>query len=166
MSLPAKRGTSQGWIPSIFNDFFSNEWLTRNNATAPAINVFECEKRYTVEVAAPGMTKDDFAINLNSENNLTISMEKNCSCKEGKCCDDQADNKEKEDNKNESGEEHKGRYLRREFSYTKFQQTLILPDDVDTTKIEAKMANGVLKIMIPKKQPLEPQQKSRTIAIG
>ena len=93
-------------------------------------------------------------------------MEKNCSCKEGKCCDDQADNKEKEDNKNESGEEHKGRYLRREFSYTKFQQTLILPDDVDTTKIEAKMANGVLKIMIPKKQPLEPQQKSRTIAIG
>ena len=62
---------------SIFNDFFSNEWLMRNNATAPAINVFECEKRYTVEVAAPGMTKDDFAINLNSENNLTISMEKN-----------------------------------------------------------------------------------------
>ena len=158
MSLPAKRGTSQGWIPSIFNDFFSNEWLMRNNATAPAINVFECEKRYTVEVAAPGMTKDDFAINLNSENNLTISMEKNCSCKEGKCCDDKTDNKEKEDNQNETGEEHKGRYLRREFSYTKFQQTLIMPENADTAKIEAKVKHGVLHIQIPKKS-ISPEDK-------
>ena len=76
MSIPAKRGATQGWLPSIFNDFFTNDWMMHGAATAPAINVFECEKRYTVEVAAPGMTKEDFSINLNSENNLCISMEK------------------------------------------------------------------------------------------
>ena len=70
MSMPVKRGTAQNWIPSIFNDFFTNEWLTRNNATAPAINVFECDKRYTVEVAAPGMKKEDFDIHGNSAGNL------------------------------------------------------------------------------------------------
>lgn len=160
MSIPAKRGATQGWLPSIFNDFFTNDWMMHGAATAPAINVFECEKRYTVEVAAPGMTKEDFSINLNNENNLCISMEKNCGCKDGKCCND------KEHEHHETPvEERKGRYLRREFSYTKYQQTLILPEDADITKIEAKMTNGVLKIEIPKKQPSEPQQVSRSIAI-
>lgn len=164
MSMPAKRGTSQGWIPSIFNDFFSNEWLIRNNATAPAINVFECDKCYTVEVAAPGMTKEDFSIHLNSDNNLCITMEKNCNCKDGKCCEGKEE-KTDEHGENKNNEERKGRYLRREFSYTKFQQTLILPDDVDNGKIEAKMNNGVLKISIPKKQSMQHEQSSRTIAI-
>ena len=160
MSIPAKRGGAQSWLPSIFNDFFTNEWMMRSGTTAPAINVFECDRQYTVEVAAPGMTKDDFHIHLSNDNNLCISMEKNCGCKDGKCCT--AKNEEKPEEQNE---ERKGRYLRREFSYTKFQQTLILPDDVDTNKIEAKMSNGVLKIEIPKKQPTEPQHTSRNIAI-
>ena len=160
MSIPAKHGSTQGWLPSIFNDFFTGDWMMRSGTTAPAINVFECEKRYTVEVAAPGMTKEDFSIHLNSENNLCISMEKDCGCKDGKCCSD------KEHEKHASPEEErKGRYLRREFSYTKYQQTLILPEDADTSKIEAKMSNGVLKIEIPKKQPSEPQHISRNIAI-
>lgn len=162
MSMPARRGTSQGWIPSIFNDFFSNDWMIRSGATAPAINVFECEKRYTVEVAAPGMTKEDFAIHLSSDNNLSITMEKNCGCKNGKC-----DCEGKEENKQEtiSNEERKGRYLRREFSYTKFQQTLILPEDADTSKIEAKVTNGVLTVEIPKKTPVEPKNINREISI-
>ncbi len=160
MSMPVKRGTAQNWIPSIFNDFFTNEWLTRGNATAPAINVFECEKKYTVEVAAPGMTKEDFNIHLNPENDLTITMEKNCNCSDNKCdCNTQEHNHEKSD------EERKGRYLRREFSYTKFQQTLILPDDVDTSKIEAKVTDGVLKIEIPKRPMSEQKETSRKISI-
>ena len=47
MSMPMKRGTTQNWIPSIFNDFFDNNWMVRTNATAPAINVIENEKEYT-----------------------------------------------------------------------------------------------------------------------
>lgn len=163
MSMPVRRGTSQGWIPSIFNDFFGNDWMIRSSATAPAINVFECDKRYTVEVAAPGMTKEDFAIHLNNDNNLTISMEKNCNCKDDGNCKCEGDKNKEEQ---QSTEERKGRYLRREFSYTKFQQTLILPDDVETSKIEAKMENGVLCIEIPKKTPAEPQHINREITIG
>lgn len=166
MSMPVRRGTSQGWVPSIFNDFFNNDWLVRSSSTAPAINVFECEKKYTVEVAAPGMTKEDFAIHLSSDNNLSITMEKNCSCKDNKCeCNDDKREEKQEKSHTQNSEERKGRYLRREFSYTKFQQTLILPDDVDTAKIEAKVSNGVLVIEIPKKTPVEPMHINREISI-
>ena len=54
--MPVRR--TQNWLPSIFNDFFDNEWMEKANATAPAINVLETEKEYKVELAAPGMTKD------------------------------------------------------------------------------------------------------------
>lgn len=165
MSMPVRRGSTQGWIPSIFNDFFNNEWMIRGGATAPAINVFECEKKYTVEVAAPGMTKEDFAIHLSSDNNLSITMEKNCNCKNGSC-ENKEGEKEHEGNKMQNNEERKGRYLRREFSYTKFQQTLILPDDVDTSKIEARVNNGVLTVEIPKKTATEPKQINREISIA
>ena len=103
--MPVRR--TQNWLPSIFNDFFDNEWMEKANATAPAINVLETEKEYKVELAAPGMTKDDFNVHIDEDNNLVISMEKKTENKE-----------EKKD----------GRYLRREFSYSKFQQTMILPD--------------------------------------
>ncbi len=167
MSMPMKKG-AQNWLPGIFNDFFENDFLMRRNATAPAINVFETEKEYFVEVAAPGMKKEDFCINLNANNDLCITMEKNCNCKkdseECKC-----DGKEKEekckDEKCCDHSESKGRYLRREFSYTKFQQTLILPDDVDTDKIEAKVHHGVLHINIPKKTTVSEHKTGRTIAI-
>ena len=65
--MPTRKYNNQNWLPSIFNDFFDNEWLTRANATAPAINVIESDKDYKVEVAAPGMTKEDFNIHI-SEN--------------------------------------------------------------------------------------------------
>ena len=126
--MPTRKYNNQNWLPSIFNDFFDNEWLTRANATAPAINVIESDKDYKVEVAAPGMTKEDFNIHIDDEGNLVIAMEK----------------------KNEKKDEKKGRYLRREFSYTKFQQAMILPDDVDRNKISAKVENGVLEVELPK----------------
>ena len=60
--MPVRR--NQNWLPSIFNDFFDNDWMVKANATAPAINVLETEKEYKVEVAAPGMTKEDFNVHI------------------------------------------------------------------------------------------------------
>ncbi len=100
--------------------------MEKANSTAPAINVYETDKNYTVELAAPGMTKDDFKVNVDSDDNLVISMEK----------------KENNDEKDK-----KGRYLRREFSYSKFEQCMILPDNADKTKIAAKVENGVLSLL-------------------
>ena len=158
-----KRG-NQTWIPSIFNDFFNSDILVRNSSTVPAINVIEREKEYKVEVAAAGMRKEDFKIHIDSENDLTITMERNCNCDE-KECKECCDEEKKEDKCKEEKCEDKGRYLRREFSYTRFQQTLILPDDADTTKIEAKVKHGVLKIHIPKKEKGNDKKISRMIAI-
>ena len=73
---PSRRNYSQEWLPSIFNDFFDNDWMVKANATAPAINVIESDTDYKVEVAAPGMTKEDFNIHLSEDNELVISMEK------------------------------------------------------------------------------------------
>ena len=88
------------WMPDVFNDFFDTDFMPRANATAPAINVKETEKEYTVEVAAPGMKKEDFNINLDDDGNLVIKMEK------------------KDEKKDENKKEH---YLRREFAYSKFE---------------------------------------------
>ena len=63
---------NQNWLPSIFNDFFNNEWMMKANATAPAINVIENEKDYKIQLAAPGMTKNDFTVNVDENNNLVI----------------------------------------------------------------------------------------------
>lgn len=140
---PVRR--NQNWVPSIFNDFFDNDWMIKANATAPAINVIENEKDYRIELAAPGMSKEDFNIKLDEENNLVISMEK----------------------KNENKEENKknGRYLRREFSYSKFQQTMILPDDVDKDAISASVEHGVLTVDLPKITPEAIQKTEKHIEI-
>ncbi len=73
--MPVRKYNNQNWLPSIFNDFFDNDWMVRTNATAPAINVSESDKDYKVEVAAPGMTKEDFNIHLSEDNELVITME-------------------------------------------------------------------------------------------
>ena len=141
--MPVRR--NQNWLPSIFNDFFDNDWMERANATAPAINVLETEKEYKVEVAAPGMTKEDFNVHIDEDSNLVITMEKK--------------NENKEENKDDKKE---GRYLRREFSYSKFQQTMILPDDVDKEKISAHVEHGVLNIELPKFTQ-EAREKSKKV---
>lgn len=143
--LPMRKTYGQNWLPSIFNDFFDNDWMLKANATAPSINVIENDKSYTVEVAAPGMTKDDFNIHLDENNELFISMEK------------------KSENK-EEGKENK-KYLRREFSYTKFQQSLVLPDDVEKEKISAQVHDGVLSIELPKRTPEEKAKVNRIIEV-
>lgn len=131
-------------MPDIFNDFFDNRWMDRANYTAPAINVKENEKQYEVEVAAPGLTKDDFKVNLDADGNLVIQMEK------------------KQENKEERKREH---YLRREFSYEKFYQELSLPENADAKAIEARMEHGVLHIAIPKLTPDQIVSNVRQIEI-
>ena len=70
--MPVRR--TQSWLPGIFNDFFDNDWMERANATAPAINVLETENNYKVELAAPGMTKEDFNVHIDEDSNLVITM--------------------------------------------------------------------------------------------
>ena len=120
---------TNNWIPAVFNDLFNTEYMPKMSATAPAINVKESDKAYTVELAAPGMKKEDFNVHINDEGNLIIKMESKA--------------EKKEEDKNT-------RYLRREFSYSKFEQTLILPDDVNKEKISAKVEHGVLTVELPK----------------
>jgi len=122
--VPVK--TNSNWLPST------------------AINVIENDKDYKVEMAAPGMTKDDFKVNVDENNNLTICMEKKEEKKE-----------EKKDKK----------YLRREFSYSKFQQTILLPENVEKDKISAKVEHGILSIEIPKVKEEEKQKTSKAIEV-
>ncbi len=90
------------------------------------------------------MTKEDFCVHINDEGNLIVKME----------------------NKHEVKEENKTmRYLRREFSYSKFEQTLILPDDVDKDKISARVENGVLTVELPKIE-ISKEKVSRQITVG
>ncbi len=138
------RRYEQNWLPEIFNDFFANDWMTRTNSTAPAINVIESENDYKVEVAAPGMTKEDFRLTVTDDNCLVLTMEKK--------------NESKEDDK-------KKRYLRREFSYRKFEQSLALPDDVNKDAIKAAVNDGVLTIDIPKIKVCEKQNAVKQIEI-
>lgn len=140
--MPIRR--SQNWLPGIFNDFFGNEWIEKASANAPAINIIENDQNYKVEVAAPGLTKDDFNVKIGQENQLVVSMEKK--------------QESKEDDKN-------GKYLRREFSYSHFQQSMLLPDNVEKDKIEAKVENGVLSILIPKKDSTQQPPKATNIEI-
>lgn len=130
------------WIPEVFNGLFNEGNMQKANTTAPAINVKESLTKYTVELAAPGMRKDDFEVNLNENGDLHIKME----------------------NKHQPEQEEQV-YLRREFSYAKFEQTLILPDDVNKEKISASVADGVLTIQLPKMQQ-EEQKIARQISIG
>ena len=138
------RRYEQNWLPEIFNDFFANDWMNRTSATAPAINVIEDEKDYKVEVAAPGMKKEDFNVNVTDDNYLVLTMEK----------------------KNETKDEDKKRkYLRREFSYHKFEQSLALPEDVNKDEIKASVTDGILTIEIPKVKACEKKPTVKQIAI-
>ena len=139
------RRHSQDWLPSIFNEFFNDDFAGLTPAkqfASPAVNVIENEKDFTLELAAPGMTKDDFKVSLENDNELVISLEKK--------------SEEKKDKKN---------YLRREFSYASYQQTFIVPEEVEIESIKAAMNDGVLTITLPKKEETVKVPASRQIEI-
>jgi HSP20 family protein len=136
-------------FPSIFDNWLSRDmmdWMNRNfsdtNTTVPAVNVSENENDFQIEVAAPGMTKDDFKITLENDT-LTISSEK----------------------KEEHNEKKDGQYTRKEFSYQSFSRSFTIPERiVDGDRISAKYNNGLLHITLPKKEEAKPKP-SRIIDI-
>ena len=143
MLFPVMR-TSNNWLDNAFNDLFSDSALSRMNSTAPAVNVKDTENAYVMEVAVPGIKKEFCRVNIDDDGNLEIAIEN------------------KLEHKEENKKEH---YLRREFSYSNYQQSYILPEDVDREKISAKVLNGVLEIELPKVVKNE-QKVQRKIEIG
>ncbi len=148
--LPARRFGGQYGLNDFFNDFFENRSLEKVGGNVPAINVVENEKEYKLELAAPGMTKDDFKVHVNRDGNLVVELEKkNC------CCKDKEDAKEKKECK----------YLRKEFSYSRFSQTLLLPDNADKDGIEARVENGILYVDVPKLQKPKAEEERKIIEV-
>lgn len=125
--------TRNNWFPTMMNDFFFNDLMpkTQSQYTTPKMNITETDGSFEIELAAPGMTKDDFTIHLTDNNTLELKMEKKQS------------NEEKKDDKS---------YLRKEFSYQSYAQTFTLPDTVASDAIKATMADGILTITLPKKE--------------
>jgi len=132
------------WFPTVFDEFMNSDLMPRakSTSTAPAVNVKEDDKAYTMEVAAPGIKKEWCRVSLNEEGNLCIAIENKMEHKE---------------------EDKKQHYLRREFSYTNYQQSYALPDDVVKDKIAATVADGILSITLPKQE--QEAKVSKTIEI-
>lgn len=134
--------TNENWLPSIFDDMFKTDWLggTTNvnsiGVSIPAVNIIEKDSGFEVAVAAPGKTKEDFNIELDNDV-LTISAQE----------------------QKEAEIKEEGRFTRREFSYSTFKRAFSLPDTVNSAKIEASYENGVLNIVIPKKEEAKVQAK-------
>jgi len=135
---------------SLIDQFFNNDffdWSNRNfsvtNTTLPAVNIKEDNDKFQVEVAAPGLKKEDFKIEVN-HNMLSISSEK-----------------QEEKTEGQEG----GTYTRREFSYQSFVRSFSLPESVDADKIEASYNDGVLVLNIPKKEEAKPKP-ARVIQIA
>ena len=125
------------WFPTVFDDFLNTDFMPRANTTAPAVNVKEDEKAYTMEFAAPGIKKEYCRVTINDEGNLCIAIENKVEHKEGS---------------------HKHHYLRREFSYSNYEQNYTLPDDVKRDEISAKVENGILTVVLPKMVKEETKQ--------
>jgi HSP20 family protein len=122
-------------MPSVFDDFFKpwNEWFDNGNLwqrtiNMPAVNITENKDFYEVSLAAPGMKKEDFNIDVDG-NMLTISSENE-----------------------ESKEEKDKKFTRKEYSYSSFSRSFTLPEEINRERIEAKYDNGVLKISLPRKE--------------
>jgi HSP20 family protein len=137
-------------MTTLFDDLLSRDllnWGLNNNSdtntTIPAVNIRERKDSFDVELAAPGMRKEDFKVELDG-NQLTISSERRT--------------------EEESTDEN--RYTKREFSYQSFQRTFQLPKEVvDADKIEARYKDGLLHLVIPKKEEAK-QKPPRMIQIS
>lgn len=132
--------------PSYLNGFLGKDLFPEFNTPAfsgsvPAVNVVENTEGFRIEVAAPGLQKSDFKLNL-EKNQLTISAQKE-----------------------QKSEEENEKYTRREFKYTSFQRTFTLPNSVDGDKIEANYAEGILSIALPKREEAK-EKPARQIEIA
>ena len=135
-------------MPNLLDDFFgrdlmSNVFDDHTGVSVPAVNVIENNDEFRIEVAAPGLDKKDFKIDLDN-NVLTISSEKEM--------------KDEETDKN-------GKFMRREFSYSSFKRSFSMPQSVEADKINAKHKDGVLYISIPKREEAK-QKPPKQISIS
>ena len=138
--------TQGSMLPNLFfDDFFGRDWFNQDlpNATLPAVNIHEDGEAYHVELAAPGMKKKDFQVELEDQT-LTISYEK--------------EENAEENNRN-------GRFTKREFNYTSFRRSFMLPRSVEQDKIKGDYKEGILHLNIPKKEEAR-QKPSRMIEIS
>lgn len=138
--LPILRTSNM--LPNIVDDFFGKDFLTnffepQTGISVPAVNIVEGKDDFRIEVAAPGLDKDDFKVEMDN-NVLSISSEK--------------------ERKNEINDEN---YMRREFSYSSFCRTFTMPDSVDADKIKASHKNGILEIVIPKRDEAKQKPKKQ-----
>lgn len=134
-------------VPSLMDDFFGRDLMQnffedQTGISMPAVNVVETNDNFRIEVAAPGLEKKDFKIDLDN-NVLTISSEK--------------------EERNESQEE--GKFMRREFSYSSFRRSFSLPNSVDAEKIKANHKDGILSIILPKREEAK-QKPPKQISIS
>lgn len=131
----------ENYFPSLFNRFWNNELMdwdysnfSSTNTSLPAVNVKETDDNFIIEVAAPGMTKKDFKIEFHN-NVLSISSER----------------KNAKDKSTEN-------YTRKEFSYQSFQRSFTVPENkIMGDKIEAKYNEGILNVILPKREEVKPQ---------
>jgi HSP20 family protein len=142
--LPTLR-TKSAW-PNLVEEFFNGDLFPRffdaeNRQSLPAVNIIESKDDYRIEVAAPGLHKEDFKVNLDN-NVLTVSSEKE-----------------------ERQESNENKVMRREFSYYSFSRSFTLPQTINTDKIMANHKDGILYITIPKKEEAKEKQ-SRDIKIS
>ena len=135
-------------IPSFFEDFFNkplldlfDSGLPSRRMSVPAVNITERKEDYLVSMAAPGLKKEDFKIDVEG-NMLTISSEK------------EEENEEKEE-----------RYTRKEYSYSSFERSFTLPDEVNKDKIDAHYQDGVLELVLPKKEEAKKMAISQKITV-
>jgi HSP20 family protein len=135
-------------IPAFFDDFFRpwNEWFGNGGMpgkvlTMPAVNITDNPDGFVVALAAPGMKKDDFTIDVEG-NMLTIS------------CEAEAEKEEKEKS-----------YTRKEYNYSSFSRSFTIPDEVDKEKIGARYEDGVLRLNLPKKEDVKKLTASKHIAV-
>jgi HSP20 family protein len=126
------------FFPSLIDDFIKNDWnlkVPSSSVTVPAVNIKELNSQFEIELAAPGMKKDDFEIEV-EDGVLSISST------------------QEEEQVNE-----KGKFTRREFSYSSFRRSFSLPDSVDSTNIDATYKEGVLLVLLPKHKEAQPHPR-------
>ena len=143
--LLVRRNNDSDWLNNWFDDnFFNTPVMAQTTTTAPAVNVKEDNKQYVMEVAVPGLKKEQVNMSIDKDGYLTLSIEN------------------KNEQKDENKKEH---YLRREFSYTSYRQSYALPDNVNADKIEANVADGVLKVVLPKVEKKEEKEDVKHIEV-
>ena len=143
--LLVRRNNDFDWLNNWFDDnFFNTPVMAQTTTTAPAVNVEEDNKQYVMEVAVPGLKKEQVNMSIDKDGYLTLSIEN------------------KNEQKDENKKEH---YLRREFSYTSYRQSYALPDNVNADKIEANVADGVLKVVLPKVEKKEEKEDVKHIEV-